>query len=446
MPISWETVYPKSPVFYRRLKRAYPRIVRGAGVWLTDAEGNRYLDGCSGAYVSNLGHGVAEIAEAVADQARRLAYVNGTAFTHDAVEELAHEVAKISPPPLDKTFFLCSGTDVVEAAFKLARQHFAETGRPEKNRILSLAPGYHGSTILALSASARAPYKSAFKGWLVDFPSLQAPYPYRFGEDHPAMTGDLLEETILREGPGTIAAFIGEPVGGSSTGASVPPSGYWKRVRALCDKYDIFWIADEVLTGIGRTGTWSALEPYGAVPDMILFGKGLTGGYAALSALVTHERALRPLAMGSGALLHNATFSHSAIGCAAGLAALRYLRVHNLIERSAAMGKLLHEKLAPLSAQAEVGDIRGRGLLAGIEFVADKETKEPFGRERRFAETFADAALAAGLVVWPSTGGADGTRGDYAMLAPPFVITEEEIDAIVEKFTLALETMRTEAR
>jgi len=260
------------------------------------------------------------------------------------------------------------------------------------------------------------------------------------------MTGELLEEAILREGPESIAAFIGEPVGGSSTGASIPRPGYWKKIRAICDKYEIFWIADEVLTGIGRTGTWSALEPYGAVPDMILFGKGLTGGYAALSALVTHEDALRPIALGSGALMHNATFSHGAIGCAAGIAALRYLKENKLIERSATMGKIFHEKLAVLLDRPEVGDIRGRGMLAGIEFVKDKETKEPFPREMRFTENFTDAALAAGLVVWPSTGGADGTNGDFVMLAPPFVITEDEIDEIVNRFILTLETMTAEAR
>ncbi|PCI39566.1 MAG: hypothetical protein COB53_03035 [Elusimicrobia bacterium] len=446
MPVLWETAYPKSPVFYRRLKRVYPRIVRGEGVWLTDSDGRRYLDGCSGAYVSNLGHGVSEIADAVADQAKRFSYVNATAFTHDAAEELAEELARICPKPLDKSFFLCSGTDVVEAAFKLSRQHFAETGRPKKTRVLSLAPGYHGNTILSLSASSRPPYKTMFDGWLIDFPSVQAPYPYRFAKDHPSMTGELLEDAILREGPETIAAFIAEPVGGSSTGASIPRPGYWKKVRALCDKYEIFWIADEVLTGIGRTGTWSALEPYGAVPDMLLFGKGLTGGYTALSALVTNEDVLRPIALGSGALLHNATFSHSAVGCAAGIASIRYLREKKLVERSAEMGSVLHKKLEALLDRPEVGDVRGRGLLAGIEFVENKETKEPFARDLRFAENFADAALAAGLVVWPATGGADGINGDFAMLAPPFIITEDEINEIVKKFTLALDTMTAEAK
>ena len=446
MPVSWETRYPKSPVFYRRLKRDYPRIVRGEGVWLYDAEGNRYLDGCSGAYVCNLGHGVREIAEALADQARRLAYVNGTAFTHDPAEELAEEISKFCPKPLDKSFFLCDGSDAVEAAFKLARQHFAETGRPKKNKIVSLSPSYHGNTILSLSASARPQYKTHFAGWLIDFPSFQAPYPYRFAADHPSMTGDLFEETILREGPETIAAFIGEPVGGSSTGASVPPPGYWKRIREICDKHDIFWIADEVLTGIGRTGTWSALEPYGAVPDMILFGKGITGGYAPLSVLVTHEEALRPIAAGSGALLHNATFSHNAIGCAAGLAAIRYLREHALIERAASMGKILHEKLGVLRERPEIGDIRGRGMLAGIEFVKDKTAKTPFPRALKFAETFAETAQAEGLVVWQSSGGADGVNGDFVMIAPPFIITEAEIDDILARFVRTLDKMTTEAR
>jgi adenosylmethionine-8-amino-7-oxononanoate aminotransferase len=446
MPVSWETRYPKSPVFYRRLKRDYPRVVRGEGVWLHGADGERWLDACSGAYVVNVGHGVSEIAEAVAEQAKRVAYVNGTAFTHDPVEELASEIAGFCPKPLDKTFFLCSGTDVVEAAFKLARQHFAETGRPKKNKIVSLSPSYHGNTILSLSASARPAYKKHFEGWLVDFPSIQAPYPYRFAPEHPSMTGDALEEKILEIGAENIAAFIGEPVGGSSTGASVPQANYWKRVREICDKHEIFWIADEVLTGIGRTGYWSALEPYGAVPDMILFGKGLTGGYAALSALVTHEDALRPIAAGTGALLHNATFSHSALGCAAGVAALRYIKENDLIARAKKTGETLHAKLAVLRERPEIGDVRGRGMLAGIEFVKDKASKTPFPRELKFAETFCETAQAAGLVVWQSTAGADGVDGDFVMIAPPFAIADAEIDEILARFTRTLDLMSTEAR
>jgi adenosylmethionine-8-amino-7-oxononanoate aminotransferase len=432
-----------SHVFYRKLTRAYPRIVRGHGCWLTDADGKEYLDACGGAFVVNVGHGVREIAEAVGRQAERLAYVNGTAFTHDPVEELAAEIARHSPGDLELVYPLSSGSEAVEAALKLARQYWVESGAPERRTVLALSPGYHGNTLLALSASAREHYKTYFRDWLVEIVHVPAPYAYRCACRGvpplcPACSGEAVEEAIVRAGPDRVAAVLAEPVGGSSTGASVPAPDYWRRVRAACDRYGVLLVADEVLTGAGRTGTWSALEPYGIVPDIMTLGKGIAGGYVPLSAVVAPRRLADVLARGSGALLHAQTFSHHATLCAAGVATLRYLRQHALIERCAAMGPRLHARLGELRAMPGVGDVRGRGLLAGVEFVADPATRAPFPRAARFAETFADMALEAGLVVWPNVGQADGRNGDLALIAPPFIITDEEIDLLVQRFGVAL--------
>ncbi len=436
--------YPSSHVFYRRLSRDYPRIVRAEGCYLYDDTGRRYLDGSGGAYVVNVGHGVGEIAEALACQAGQLAYVSGSAFTHDAVEELAAEIARLCPGDLDLVYPLASGSEAVEAALKLARQYWVESGRPAKRKVIALTPSYHGNTLLALSASSREQYQTFYREWLVQVARVPASYPYRCecgGAPPlcPACSGDAVEATILREGPDSVAALIAEPVGGSSTGASVPASGYWRRVRDICTRYDVLLVADEILTGAGRTGTWSALEPYGIVPDLMVLGKGIAGGYVPLSAVVAPRRLVDVLARGSGAFLHAQTFSHHATLCAAGVATITYLRRHRLIERCAEMGRLLHHGLQELRALPCVGDVRGRGLLAGIEFVQDKASRRPFPPSARFAESFAAAALEQGLVVWTNAGQlADGT-GDLAMLAPPFVIDEEQIGEMVSLLSRAVE-------
>jgi hypothetical protein len=409
---------------------------------LYDAAGRSYIDACGGAFVVNIGHGVSEIADAMAAQAARLAYVNGTAFTHDSVEAFAAAIAERSSGDLEFVYPLSSGSEAVEAALKLARQYWVESGHPGKSTILAFAPSYHGNTLLALSASARERYRTVFADWLVPVPRVPAPSTYRcpcrgVGEPCPTCTGDALEAAILAEGPETVAAFIAEPVGGSSTGASVPRAAYWRRVREICDRHGVLLIADEVLTGAGRTGTWSALEPYGVVPDIQTLGKGIAGGYAPLSAVVAPARIVDVLARGSGALLHAQTFSHHPVACAAGIATLAYIDRHDLIGRCARMGQLLHSALAPLAELAHIGDIRGRGLLAGIELVEDRETRAPFPRSARVAEAFTEAALDAGLVVWPNVGHADGTHGDLVLLAPPFVIEEDEIGEIVARLQIA---------
>jgi hypothetical protein len=443
--------YPDSHVFYRKLTRRYPLITRGEGCWLIDEDGKRYLDGSGGAFVTNIGHGVREIANAMAEQAARIGYLNGTAFTSEPVEQLARELAALAPRDLDKVYFLSSGSEAVEAALKLARQYWVETGHPTKHKIIALFPAYHGNTLLALSASAREHYKTYFREWLVDVVRIPAPYSYRCEcgglrasakpgvPACPICSGSALEDAIVAAGPENVAAFIAEPVGGSSTGAAVPNPDYFRRIREICEKYQVLFIADEVLTGAGRTGTWNAIEPYGVSPDIQILGKGITGGYAPLSAVLAPTRLIDPIARGSGSLLHAQTFSHHAVLCATGLAAVRYIKQHGLVARCAVMGRVFHQKLQALRELPHVGDIRGRGLLAGVEFVEDKEGRTPIPRTKKFAERFADAALDEGLMVWPNVGQANGTDGDLAMLAPPFVITEAEIDELVARFTRALE-------
>jgi adenosylmethionine-8-amino-7-oxononanoate aminotransferase len=431
--------YPDTGVFYRALDREFPMIVRGEGCWLVDDTGKRYLDACGGAYVANLGHGVSEVADAVAEQIRKVAYVNGTAFTNEPAELLAAELRSLSPKGLDFAYFLSSGSEAVEAALKLARQHWVESGKPDKHKIIARTPGYHGNTLLALSASARGAYKKMFAPWLVPVTMIQAPYPYRCEPGSPAMTAEALEAAILKEGAGTVAAFIAEPVGGSSTGGSVPPKDHFKRVRDICDKNNILFIADEVLTGAGRTGRWAATEHFDVIPDIMTMGKGLSGGYVPLSAVLASRKVIDPIAKGSGAFKHAQTFSHSPAICAAGLAAVRHIKKHGLIERCAKLGAVLQTKIAALRDLPSVGDTRGLGLLAGIEFVADKKTKAPFPRSLKFAETFVASAQDAGLIVWPNTGHADGENGDLVMLAPSFIVTEAEIDEIVARFKTALD-------
>ena len=438
--------YPESHLLYRNLARTYPLIVRAEGCWLEDSEGRRYLDGCGGAFVASLGHGVGEIGDAVAAQTRKVDYVSGLTFTNEAAETLARELARLSPGDLKHFFFLSSGSDAIEAALKLARQYWMELGRPDKRLIIALEPSYHGNTLLALSLGARQRYKTYFQPWLVDVPRLPAPYSYRCPcrgerEDCPRCSGAGLARLIEELGPENVAAFIGEPVGGSSTGAAVPRDSYWRTVREICDRYQVLWVADEVLVGAGRTGTWSALEPYGAVPDLAVMGKGISGGYAPLAVVAVPRRIADVIAAGSSAVLHAQTFVHAPSICAAGIATIEYLRRHDLLARCREMGGRMHRKLAALRELPGVGDIRGRGLLAGIEFVKDRETRAPFPREQRFAERITAAAEQAGLVVWPNSGHADGVNGDLVMLAPPFVVSDGELDQIVDRLRIALETV-----
>jgi adenosylmethionine-8-amino-7-oxononanoate aminotransferase len=430
--------YPDSFVFYRHLNRPYPRITRGSGVYLFDENGKQYLDAAGGAMVANIGHGVSEVADAVASQMHDVAYVNGMMFTNGAVEELAAELGQVLPPPLRYSYFLCSGSEAIEACVKLARQYWYERGMRSKWKIISRVPSYHGNTLSALSLSGREHYRAVYEPLLTAFPRIPAPDSYR----HPgcaACTGEALEKEILKRGPETIAAFLAEPIGGASAGAVVPDGEYYRRVSDICKKYDVLFIADEVLAGMGRTGRWFSFEHFDFVPDILALGKGLSGGYAPLSAMVATSEIVEQLARTSGYFNHAQTYSHTPVICAAGGATLRYLKRHRLIERCRELEGLFFSELSRLLKYQVVGDIRGKGLLAGIEFVTDRESKKPFPRAERFAERLAERALANGLILWPNVGHVDGLDGDLVMVAPPFIITKEQIGELLSLFELSLQ-------
>ncbi len=433
------TGYPQSPLFYRRLDRRLPRAVRAEGCWIEDENGRRYLDGSGGALVANLGHGVPEVAEAMAEATRTVGYINGTQFTNLWAEELAATLARHLPGELRYSYFLSSGSEAIEAAVKLARQVQLDRGEGARWKVISLLPSYHGNTLAALALSGREHARAPFAPLLIDFPRVPGPDPYRdpAGAEHAA---EWLEEEIVRQGPETVAAFLAEPIGGSSTGARVPPPGYFPRVREICDRYGLLWIADEVLCGSGRTGRWFACEHVGALPDLMVLGKGLNGGAAPLSALVATSAVVETVARARGAFLHAQTYSHTPAICAAGLATLRILEQRRLVERVAALEPFFFSALESVRQHPWVGDVRGRGLLAGVELVADRESRRPFPRSARVAERAVAACFERGLIVWPNVGHFGG-EGDLLMLGPPFTISEEEIGELALRLRSALDDL-----
>jgi adenosylmethionine-8-amino-7-oxononanoate aminotransferase len=438
--------YPKGNVLYRNLQRTFPLIKYGRGAYLYDATGKKYLDGSGGAAVVNVGHGIKEIAEALSVQASKVAYLSGVQFTHFPVEKLAEQVAEFLPFPGGKVYFLTSGSEAIEASIKLARQYWVENGRYRKYKVISRNPSYHGNTLAALSLSARKHYQETFSPMLPPTYKIPAPYCYRcpLGKVYPdcrVKCAYELEKKIRQLGRDRVSAFITEVIGGSSTGASVPPPEYFPIIREICDKNEVLLITDEVMTGIGRTGKWLACHHFGLVPDIIVLGKGLTSGYAPLSAVAAKKGLVDSLFKRGKSFLHAQTFAHHPVGCAAAAATLDYLRKHGLIDACARMGTTLFQRLSGLRSRPHLGDIRGRGLLIGIEFVQNRTKKTPFPRARKYVEQFVQKCLEKGLVIWPNIGHADGTNGDLVMVAPPFIVTSKEIALIEERLGSALAEM-----
>ena len=427
----------ESHVFYRRLDRVYPTAERGEGVYLYDTEGRRYLDASGGSVVVNIGHGVAEVAQAIAEQAGQVAYVHGTMFTTQVLEEYAEALAEIVPLSHPRFFFLSSGSEAVETAIKFARQVQMDRGEPGRYMVISRWRSYHGTTLGALAVSGRARFRQPFLPLLQDFPHIPPPYCYRcpWGKSYPGCEVDCaqaLEAAIRLAGLENVAAFIAEPISGASLGAAVPPPEYWPLVREICDRYGLLLIADEVMTGFGRTGRWFAMQHWDVMPDVMVMAKGASGGYFPLSITAVRGEWVEVIRKGHGDFVHGGTFSHHAVGAAAGLAALRYLQENDLVSASKVKGEMLGKKLrAALGDLPCVGDVRGLGLMWAVEFVADRATKAPFPPAARFARRVADAAFDKGLIVYPCTGCADGVAGDLVMVAPPFIITEAQMDEAV---------------
>ncbi len=440
MAIPGLVLYSGSSVLLRDPTKVYPTISYGKGMYLYDTSGKQYIDASGGALASSVGHGKREITRFVAAQMNRVAYVNGTQFTSEVVEELAAELINLAPEGIERAFFLSSGSEATEAAIKFARQIWFQRGQTGRRKIIARTPGYHGNTLYALSASARPHYKTTYGPLLSsDIVMIDAPYAYRSPVDYQQEGGahyaKLLEEAIQREGPETIMAFMFETVIGSSAGASVPPPDYFARVQEICRRHGILMIADEVMCGSGRTGRFFASEHFGLKPDIITMGKGISSSYVPLSAVLVRGSLADEIHNPRSKYAHAQTHMQHPVAAAAGLAVVRYMKKHGLIENADKMGQYFQSELRRrLSPLPHVGHVGGIGLMAGVEFVYNKETKAPFPRQEKFVEHFIAAAFEAGLIVWPNTGQADETNGDLVMLGPPLTIKKRHADEIIDLF------------
>ncbi len=412
-----------------------PTAVRGEGVYLYDSAGKRYLDACGGALVVSLGHGRKDLARAMAEQAEKAAYVHGTQFTTDAIEEWAERLARLLPEGLSKLYLVPGGSEATETAIKLARQYHIATGKDSKYRAIAVRPSYHGGTLGALSVTGRESLRKPYLPLLSNHHHAPAPYCYRcpLGKAYPecgVACADALSDLIQELGPDTVSAFFFESVGGAATGANVPPPDYLPRIREICDRHDVLLVLDEVLVGYGRTGTFLACGPSGAVPDILLLGKGITSGAVPGGAVAVRESIARTLKDNLGSFTHGFTFSHHPVVAAVAREVLSILEKEDLVARVARLEKPFFAALERLKRFDFVGDIRGRGLLAGIELVRDRKTKDPFPRSRKLVEEAASRAFAKGLIIYYGTGMANGVDGDTVVLGPPFVIDEAQLQEL----------------
>lgn len=406
---------------------------------LIDASGRRYVDACGGAGVSCLGHGRADVAAAIAEQARRLEYVHTGFFTSDAAEELAAMVAASCPGDLHRVWFTSSGSEATEAALKLARQYHLECGEEARSAVIARRLSYHGNTLGALAAGGSAWRRAPYQPLLIDVTLADPCFEYRFAEpgesadEYGRRAAEALEQDILRIGPEKIMAFLAETVVGATAGA-VPPAGdYLKRARTICDRYGVLLILDEVMCGSGRTGTFLSCEQDGVTPDITTLGKGLGAGYQPIGAVVCTSRVYEAVVSGSAALKHGQTYNAHPVGCAAGVAVQRILREEQLLDRVKAWGEQLATMLRHrFGNHPHVGDIRGRGLLLALELVEDRATKAPFDVALKLHERAKADAFGRGLLIYPGGGTADGHSGDHILLAPPYNVTENELDMIVD--------------
>jgi adenosylmethionine-8-amino-7-oxononanoate aminotransferase len=432
-----------SHVFHRRIDRPLPTAVRAEGVYVYDADGRKYLDASGGPICVNVGHGRPEMAEAILRQVRKVDYVHGTMFTTETLEELGRRLSRHAPEGIDRFYFCSSGSEAVETAMKLARQIQTARGEAERFRVISRWNTYHGSTLGALSMTGKPSMRDPFLPMLP--PSIHIPPPYclrcHYHLTYPdcgVRCAHALEDAIRLEGSRTISAFLVETVGGATIGALPPPAEYYGVIADICRRYGILLILDEVMCGMGRTGRWFAAEHYCIEPDMVVLGKGLSGGYAALSAVGCRQEHLDLLLKAPGNFIHGHTFSHHAIAAAAGLAVVEILEKEDLVQRAWDLGGYLGDILKPLEAHVHVAQVRGIGMMWAVELVQDKETLRPFPRNERVTERVREALMASGVITYPCIGFAGG-EGDGIMFGPPFIIEKEELDGVVEALESALD-------
>ncbi|MGD2185299.1 MAG: aspartate aminotransferase family protein [Desulfobacterales bacterium] len=430
-------------VFQRVPAKELPVAEAGQGAFIVDGKGRRYLDASGGAVVVNLGHGREEIAQAIGEQLLRGYYFHPTMFATDAVAKLADKLAGHAPKGISRFYFMTSGSEAVETAIKLARQIHVAGGQESRYKLISRWRSYHGLTLGALAATGRTSLRAPFLPMLLDGLHIAPPYCLRcaFGLEPSSCAlrcATALDEIIVDQGPKTISAFIGETVSGASLAICPPPPGYWPLVQEICNHHGVLLIQDEVMCGMGRTGKWFASEHYEAVPDIVTLGKGLSGGALPLSAVGVTEELYQVLAE-NGGFVHGGTFSHHPVCAAAGLAAVGILEQERLVERVEVLGPVLGEKLTGVLGDSPyVGDIRGLGMMWGLELVADKATLSPFPRARKVAELMWEHLFKQGVIVYKALALA-GTDGDGLVVAPPFIISENEMDIVTAALRRALD-------
>jgi adenosylmethionine-8-amino-7-oxononanoate aminotransferase len=434
-------------VFRRSLDPSPPVAVRAEGSTIWDAAGKAYLDAAGGAIVVGIGHGRASVAQVMAEQAGRLAFAHGSAFTNEPLERYAAALGPHLPLDQPAIYPVSGGSEAMESALKLVRAY--HLARRERDRwiVIGRWGSYHGNTLGALDLSGRKPLRRPYEAWLGRFRHVSAAYSYRSGESGSQALGDAaelaaeLEREIEAAGPGTVAAFVAEPIVGATLAAAVPPDGYWEAIAEVCRRHGVLLVADEVMTGFGRTGRWFGVDHWGVRPDVLVAAKGATSGYWPFG-LVAASGAVHDTVVEAGPFVHGFTYSHHAVGAAVAGEILRILEDERLVEASAAKGERLLGLLRDrLGGHPNVGEIRGRGLMVGLELVADRETRAPFPRANRVAERVVRASRDGGLLVYSGTGLADGTNGDGILLGPPFVVTNAELEAIADGLASAIDAV-----
>ncbi|MFH1804301.1 MAG: aspartate aminotransferase family protein [Pseudomonadota bacterium] len=430
-----------SHVLHRHSITEPPRAISGDGIYITDADGKRYLDACGGAAVSCLGHSDAEVQDAIIEQVRKLPYAHSGFFSSDPMEELADDLIAHAPPGMERVYFVSGGSEAIEASLKMARQYFLEIGEPDRQFVIARRQSYHGNTLGALAVGGNMWRKRQFEPLLIPASHIAPCYAYRdqqpgeTPEDYGLRVANELEDAILSLGTGKVAAFVAEPVVGATAGAVAPVSGYFKRIREICDRYGVLLILDEVMCGMGRTGTLHAIEQEGITGDLQTIAKGLGAGYQPIGAVLVSGKIHRAIANGTGFFQHGHTYQGHATACAAALATQRAIRNRDLLANVRRQGDALQDALtARFGNHPFVGDIRGRGLFRGVEFVADRATKEPFDPALKINAKIKQTAFANGLMCYPMGGTIDGQRGDHVLFAPAYIVTEDQIGEIVDLF------------
>ncbi len=442
----------QSYVFHRHSKASYPLAVAGDGPYVIDSEGKRYLDASGGAAVSCLGHSRKDVVEAIKAQLDKLPYAHTSFFTNEPSEELAKTLIEKAPGRLSKVYFLSGGSEANETALKVARQYVVEKGEPQRRFFIARNQSYHGNTLGALAVGGNPGRRALFQPLLIDTTHIDPCYAYRnqregeSDEDYGRRAADELEAAILRLGAENVIGFVAETVVGATLGAVPPAPGYFKRIREICDKYGVLMLLDEVMCGMGRTGTLYACEQDGVAPDILTCAKGLGAGYQPIGACLVADFIFDTIREGSGFFHHGFTYIGHPTACAGGLAVQRAIEKDGLLEKVTKNGAVLRAKLdAAFGQRPYIGDIRGRGYFLGLELVADRDSKTPFDPGLKLNGRIKTKAMQRGLMCYPNGGTVDGASGDHVLLAPPFIWEEEQMDELVEKLSGAMEDALAEA-